>query len=175
MDELITVSTRSYEITPIGIRWTGPMTMDEGAKLGLLLQDISIAVPWCVGDWINKMETDFGEAASQILSLTGWTYSTLNVYRWVARSIPPENRRQGLPHAMHQLVAGKTLSEQKAFLDAAEAEKMTVSQGKRRLRELTGGGGTKWWALVEGADHEDAQRIVDESIARGRAARLIER
>jgi hypothetical protein len=174
-EDIITVSGRNYEITPIGIRWTGPMTADEGARLGVLLYDITEALPWCVGDWANEMDTRFGEEAAQIMSYANWSLSTLRVYRWVASRVPPENRIPGVSFGVHQLVAKKPVPEQRALLDTALAESWTVTTAKQQIREREGAGGPVWWALIQCADQEDAQAMVDQAIIEGRGGKVVSR
>jgi hypothetical protein len=94
---------------------------------------------FAVGDALLYGEDRYGEQAAQAVDPSlGWSPETLNVYRWVARSIPREIRRMdriGIAH--HMLVAKADLSpsKKKHWLDKASADGEERAWTLARLRD----------------------------------------
>jgi hypothetical protein len=106
------VAERSYEILPMGLRFKAGTTYEQWERdLGGLLK-VERRIQWCVADALAWGSDVFGERASQALDPDSYTYQTLSTLAWVARKIPQERRRAGVPFSVHQEVAGLPPEEQ---------------------------------------------------------------
>jgi len=84
---------------------------------------------WAIGDALAAGEKRYGDTYTDALQLTGLSYSTLNVSRWVASRIP-KRMRHGPPVTFghHKLIAKDDFSpaEKEAWLNAAEDNDWTI-------------------------------------------------
>lgn len=91
-----------------------------------------------LGDALDFGEKAFGEAHAQAIDQTRQLMrlhaKTVENAAWIARSVPPENRREELSFAHHEVVAKLEPPEQKTWLDKAEAEALTVAALKKEVR-----------------------------------------
>ena len=99
-------------------------------------------LPWTVGDWIFYGEDAFGsDAVWQHLDSLGMDYARLSNYAWLARSIPPGERRADVSWSAHRLVATRALPPEARALILLRAsnEGLTTAQVAEIVRETTGG------------------------------------
>ena len=107
------------KIGPTGMTVLATPTFESWAGIGELLRTFDIGIAWAVGDWLNTGEAVFGDKAAQVIDHKAWSESTVTVYRWVAKSVLPENRRADLSHGHHMIVADLPANEQREWLERA--------------------------------------------------------
>lgn len=108
-----------FEITPKGLVVRGRPSFDAFDALGETLRTLEHSLAFVIGDFFREVENRFGEQASQILDHTGWSESTLRVYRWTATKVSPEDRNEALTFSHHQVVAALPPREQRQWLSQA--------------------------------------------------------
>jgi N6-adenosine-specific RNA methylase IME4 len=122
-------------VTETALALPATLSFEEWERTGLLLGRISRACQWWIGDWLNYGERRYGEKYAQALDATGLDYSTLTGMAWVAKSVETCRRRQTLPWSHHAEVAALDPAEQDEWLARAEAERLSVHNLRRALRE----------------------------------------
>lgn len=127
-----------FKITPTGLAIVKKPSFDVCQDFGEMLRVVDRAVQFAVGDFINYIEAEFGEEASQIVDASDWSESTVRVYRWVAAKVEPHRRREELTFAHHQLVAELEPIEQVNWLERAatgsDGHSWSVSDFRKMLR-----------------------------------------
>lgn len=101
------------------------LSFDEWQQAGEMLGRISRACQWWIGDWINFGEARYGEKYTQAMETTGYEYSTLNSFRYVAQQIEPVRRRTNVSFTHHAEVAALEPAEQDRWLEHAEREDLS--------------------------------------------------
>lgn len=153
-------------------------TFEEWAGMGAWLRAADKCMAWYIGDWLLLGESLFGESASQMIDageLTGWSASTLGVYRWVSASIPPTRRRPELDYGHHQIIAAMPADIQDQLLSAAADGPdgvWSVRKLKAHIRTLAGTGEHTYWIIVGAKSEEDADDLVEQMLAAGRPAKV---
>ena len=92
-----------------------------------------------LGDALDFGEQAFGEQSAQAIDQTRAVMrlagKTLQNASWIARSIPPQNRKlDTLSFAHHEVVAKLEPEEQAKFLNLAEAEGLTQADLKKQVK-----------------------------------------
>ena len=97
------------------------------------------ALQWAIGDVLVAGEKRYGSTYTDMLAATGYSYSTLNVNRWVASRVPKAMRRPGLPHSTHKIIAADNIPplEKKQWLDAAEENEWTTEELREAIEDDT--------------------------------------
>lgn len=90
------------------------------------------AMPWWLGDLINMGEAKYGEKYAQVVEVTGVPVEQLANYANVARKVSFRNENLSWSH--HKHVAPLEPSEQREWLDTAEAEGWTSSELRDHLK-----------------------------------------
>ena len=119
------------ELSTSGLKITKKLTYDQWEQVGKSLKHIQGCIQWWIGDWLRYGEAEYGEKYSQAMDETDYEYGTLRNSVYVAGSIPPERRVEGLSFSHHAQVAALPPAEQDEKLKQACHDKMTV----RQLRE----------------------------------------
>ena len=162
---------------PPCLRLTDDCTFETWESLGAWLRTVEGSIQWWVGDWLNFGECHYGERYAQALDATGWTLSTLEVYAWVAKRVPVENRRLDLSFSHHKVVAQLPPAEQQALLTTAaagdaEGGAWTYERLAREVRQARTGV-RPVWVLVQATDAADAEALVERFTLDGRKARIV--
>jgi N6-adenosine-specific RNA methylase IME4 len=110
------------------------LSFEDWERTGALLGRIGRACQWWIGDWLNFGERKYGEKYSQAMEATGYEYSTLNSFRYVAQQIELVRRRTSLSWSHHETVAALDPPEQDDWLEKAAAEGWSVSELRRQLK-----------------------------------------
>lgn len=113
---------RFFKVTPTGLTVTGRPSLEICGDLGEFLRVFEKSIQFSIGDYVNWVESMYGEEASQLIDSSAWSESTIKVYRWVTAKIAPQNRRMeaGLSFGHHQLVAELEPSQQVLWLERAQ-------------------------------------------------------
>jgi hypothetical protein len=107
------------------------MDLEQWSRQGRRLGAVGRAVAWWIGDWLRYGNERWGERYVRAARLTGYDVQTLTNMVYVASSIPPDERRQGLSWSHHAELAALEPGERQKWLDRAESERLSV----RCLRE----------------------------------------
>jgi hypothetical protein len=92
------------------------------------------ALRWWWGDWYAFGERKYGEVSSQGEDLSGLSVKSLWNCTWVSNKVETSRRREDLPWAHHEAVAGLEPSEQDRLLDKAEQERLKYHQLRQLVR-----------------------------------------
>ena len=180
MNSLARIDAFAADDERLGLVVVRHPTWDEYDGLGAYLRAAEKQMAWLIGDWVNLGEQVFGEQAAQAYGGPGdcWSEKTLAVYAWVCRSIPPARRRKELQFAHHQIVAALPPDEQDKWLEAAASDPdgiWSTRELSRAIKEANTGVATKLWVLASAKDPQDAEWLVGQLMADGRAAKVVER
>ena len=97
-----------FQITPAGLTVTGEPSFEQCQALWDGLTTLEKGIQFAIGDAMRYFKKRWGERAAQIVSdATGWSFSTLSNYEWVATHVAADNRMldRGLSFRHHQVVA----------------------------------------------------------------------
>jgi hypothetical protein len=123
-------------VTPVAWRAQANLALEEwlesGRKLGLLGRN----VPWWIGDWLRYGNHAYGERYVRAARVTGYDTQTLMNMVYVASRFQPTRRRGNLSWSHHAEVTALDPAEQDAWLDRAEAERMSVRCLRQEIRGL---------------------------------------
>ncbi len=155
------VTLGKFEFSPSGMKVIGKPDIEEWAAALHIVSVLERGLAFCVGDMLEYGEAKFGELAAQYIDARHWSAETIRNYRWVAKSVPLQNRMidRGLSVAHHQIVAGLPVPEQRKWLRKAlteDAEPWTVARLRSALREGGDVVPTAWYAVVQ-CDSEDTR------------------
>lgn len=117
------------------------LAFEDWEGIGRVLGQIETAHQWWMGDWWNYGERQYGEMASQAITL-GIEPDTLSNMAAVAERVEMPRRRGNVSWSHHQAVAYLGPEEQVGWLDRVEADGLTVNDLRaaiRRSRVLTVG------------------------------------
>ena len=118
---------------------TDSITEADWIAMGAPLANVKRATPFYIGDWLtfgqnkNFIQSDKYDHAEKV---TGMRRSTLKLYAFVSRNVPPLVRTNGLSFAHHQLVASLSTEEQTTWL--AKAKGLTVKRFRTFLQTYAG-------------------------------------
>lgn len=168
----------AFKGNPTGLELVRQPSFEEWDALGCWLRAANTSLPWLVGDWANLGSSIFGEQASQgfdVEEATGWTPTTIGVYAWVCKSIPPERRRADLSFAHHQVLAALDGPEQTKWLEAAATDPdgvWSTRELKRAIKTAGDGKPAEVWVVVSAKDAADAEWLVGQMVSQGRTAKV---
>ena len=117
------------------LRLSTTMSFSEWVSAGQRLARISQGAAWALGDWLLFGQAHYGERYRNALSVTQFDYQTLRNYAWVARSVPPSRRRDGLSFQHHAEVASLSEAEQELWLGRAERLGWSRNRLRRELAD----------------------------------------
>jgi len=132
--QIVTTTTGVW--SPIG--WAAPeeMTFDDWLNVGMALSEMTKAIHWWVGDWVNAGEARWGERYAQALGATEFVYGTLANDAWVTRRVPFSLRNENLSWTHHVVVAAlDTLDERREWLEMAAANDWSTRTLREKIRE----------------------------------------
>lgn len=156
--EILVSLERLGAATATSLDLPADMSYDRYEALGVALGRAHRTVTWMIGDWINFGERAYGEKYAQAVEATNMTPATLMNYASIARKVPRERRREGVPFSVHALVAPLPPREQKEWLDRTERNEWTREELREQLR-----GKQSVSAPVVVPDLEEAARFLVDS------------
>jgi hypothetical protein len=120
-DALVASSSDSYQVTTVGLRFSGVMPYEEWESLGPTLGKGARGYSWSIGDWLVYGEWKFGEKYAQAMESTGLSLGRLRNLSWLANKVPIHVRHEALSMSHHEAVAPLPVKHQMTMLDIAEA------------------------------------------------------
>lgn len=115
------------------------LAFNEWLEAGEKLKTFERRILWCLGDWLNYGEKQYGETYSQALDATDYSYQTLRDSAWVSGQIELSRRRDNLSFSHHKEVAALEPSDQDRFLTAAEEHSLTREELRRAVTDYKRG------------------------------------
>ena len=137
MMELITAPVVDVQVTETAWVPQGDMPFEQWVSAGHELQRLFRSIQWLVGDWLLYGEGHYSGRYDQAIDVTGLDVTTLMNVTRVSRCIPPPRRRAQLSWSHHEAVASLPACEQDEWLQAAEAEHMTVARLRSSMQKRT--------------------------------------
>lgn len=151
-DGLAPVHMGKFTFTPAGLSVEGTPSFEEWAEAMGVLAVLERGLAFVAGDLMIFGEREFGERAAQIIDARSWSASTVKVYTWLARSVPPQNRMldRGLTIAHHLAVAALEPPAQAKWLKqaCADPEPWSVGQLKAAVKHGSVQDETAWLIVV---------------------------
>lgn len=137
-DDLRPLELEYFTLGPNGLVVKGDPPFEAWAGIGDMVASMTRGLAFIIGDWVNCGERLYGEKAAQIIDARKFSEKTVSNFRWLAASIPPENRRTDvLTFSHHQVVAQLPPVTQKEWLDKAAKGRgglpLTVAQLRAEL------------------------------------------
>jgi hypothetical protein len=167
---------KGFTITVNGLLVKGKPPFARWDEMQRVLRVTDKASPLAIGDLFNSAEEAWGEEYAQLCDATEWSEKTVNVYRWVAKSVPLAVRRMdrlGVRH--HMVVAHLTAAQQAKWLDAAADDDQPWSVA--RLKKALENGGdvapSGWYVLVQCQSEIDQQSFLDKQTLDGRTCKAV--
>ncbi len=132
-----TIVSGNRGFTPLAYLPPADITFEQWESDGEFIRAVERMKNFFVGDWLNAGEWRWGEKYAQALDEFQWGgMDKLRKLAWVARNVPPQNRRMGLTWSHHHAVASiDNLQEQADWLDWAEAHQMTAADLSAMVKE----------------------------------------
>ncbi|MHB8491200.1 MAG: hypothetical protein ACYDA6_03155 [Solirubrobacteraceae bacterium] len=127
-------AARSGKVSAVAWQPRTPLALQdwvaEGRRIGLM----SRSSPWWIGDWLRYGTANWGELYSEAAKITGYDPKTLRNMRYVASRIDLSLRKDTLTFSHHALLASLDPPEQRAWLDRALADRLSVEDLRLELR-----------------------------------------
>ncbi len=157
---LIRTLEESGALTPTNLDLSSVPDLDYETceALAAFLGHVNHASRWWIASLIIYSEEVHGEAVAQIADATGLAPTTLENISSIGRRVPPSVRRPNLSFSVHAEVASLKPFEQIEWLDVAEAEHLTKSELRSRIRAVRQSDGSE--VLEPTVTVEEAARAV---------------
>jgi N6-adenosine-specific RNA methylase IME4 len=121
-----------FQLTPTGLVVTGKPSFDEWQQCGDALVRMETASQWWLGDWLNAGAKRYHDKYDDAVAALPYERDTLKHYAYVARHVASCLRKHDVPYKVHEEVASLPPEQQRAILQRADEEGLTV----RAVREL---------------------------------------
>ena len=147
MNQVLHLPTPKANISPIGLQFTGDLTLDEWKSLAPSLGQAARSVAFVIGDWLVYGDSLFGtdgppnkRVASALYEFatkhTGIDITTLQNFAYVSRNVPYPLRTEQLSWEHHRLIAKLPEPEQANWIETCISENQTGQRmSTRRLRK----------------------------------------
>jgi hypothetical protein len=123
--------------------WAPPRELElaEWIRQGRRLGALGRAGNWWLGDWVRYGNARYGERYETAARVTGYEVQSLMNMAYVASRFEISRRRETLSWSHHAEVAALDPSDQDAWLDRAERERLSVLalRVERRIAEPAAG------------------------------------
>ena len=170
-----------FSVSVNGLVIDGHPEFEDWERLGQTLRTAERGIQFAIGDFLNAVETELGERASQIVDYSeGWSEKTCDVYRWVAKRIAKDRRRMDrLTIRHHLVVATCTPAKQPEWLEKpandSEESPWTIKRLVEAMKEGEDLPPTALWVLVFCKSEEDQSGLMSSLEAQGRTVKAVER
>jgi hypothetical protein len=170
-----------FQITATGLTVSGDPSFETCENLWAALKTLEKSLAFAIGDAIRYFEARFGERASQIIDASGLSDESCRVYRWLAESVPADNRMidRGLTVKHHLAVARLPPADQARWLRKALHGDGDAQWSAARLKAEVDSNGlepeTAYWVLVRANSKADQERLLKSLHLDGRECKAIER
>lgn len=124
-------------VSAIGLDLPADITYERYEALMVALGRAHRAVAWVVGDGLIQGEGLFPERYAQAAEATKLAPQTLMNYASVARRVPKERRRPGIPFGVHAEVASLPPAEQVEWLDRVVANDWRREELRQNIRPVS--------------------------------------
>lgn len=135
--------TRYFEFSETGFQTLSAPPMEVCGDLSEFLKIVHSGIQWMIGDYVNLVESLFGEKASQMVDAAHLPEASIKVYRWVAAKVEPARRRKELSFEHHVAVAALESTQQvfwlQKALDGDDGAKWSSARLKREIKNADGG------------------------------------
>jgi hypothetical protein len=121
-------------LTPVSWEPREGLSFEDWVGHGRRLGATARAVGWWIGDWVRFGNVRYGERYSRAARITGYDAQTLMNMAWVASRFEISRRREKLSWSHHAELVALDDDDQEAWLDAAEANRMSVRSLREELR-----------------------------------------
>ncbi len=136
--ETVVINYNSFGVsgfTSVGYAAPSGISYEEWIRAGEAIRRIDRFKNFAIGDWLLTGEQKFGEMYSQAMDDFEWgSYDKVTKLVWVARKVPPENRRTDLTWTHHHHVAGLLPCEQKEWLQYAAEYKLSGEELRESIK-----------------------------------------
>jgi hypothetical protein len=118
------------------VAWTPQTDLEHPAWVaaGRRLGAIGRAAQWWVGDWVRYGTARWGERYVEAARITGYDVHSLRNMAYVAGRFELSLRRDNLTWSHHALLASLEPGEQRAWLNRASQDRLSVSDLRIELR-----------------------------------------
>lgn len=125
-----------FTLAGTGLMVQGHPTFDEFAGVGDFVQRAHKAAGWWLADWIayGEARAEWKDRFDALMGVDQLTEQTVRQYRYIAKSIPPSNRIDGVGFGHHAVVASLPVTEQAHWLETAKIEGWSQRELRRELR-----------------------------------------
>jgi hypothetical protein len=133
------------------VAWLPPSDLGQAEWLatGRRLGAIGRCSQWWIGDWIRYGTARWGEKYVEAARITGYDVTSLRNMAWVAAQFDLSLRSDKLSWSHHVLLAPLATDEQRAWIERAIDERLSVADLRLELRarghgsrgKAAGGGG----------------------------------
>jgi len=123
------------ELSDIAWQPAHEITFDEWRMRGEFLQRVGRAMSWWIGDHVLYGRRHFKDRVPEAMDFSGYRKETVDNLAWVAESIPPDQRREGLSWSHHHLTVAMSRAERTVWLDLAATESLTVNRLRARIND----------------------------------------
>jgi hypothetical protein len=149
----------AFEVSAVGLKVRGEVSLEEWEEAGRQLVKLNGSVMWWVGDWACYGAGRFGEKYDAVIAATGYEYQSIANAKWVASRVKFSRRRENLSFGHHAEVASLSAGAQRDWLKRAEQEGWSVRDlrsqlGERRVTGREEDATDEWWtppAIIERA------------------------
>jgi len=131
---------------PVGVVWPRrPLSFEAWAEGFGNWQMIAKAIPWVLGDYLNKGDQLFGETYTQAIEWTGYGLERLKRYKFTAAHVPmfgPSgalHRIVGLDWTHHRITESLSIGKQAFWLASALDNNWTTREMADALRGASSG------------------------------------
>ena len=123
--------------TKTSLKLSEQTTIEQWAETGNMLYQAGQKMSWWLADWAAFGERKYGQL-KEFCELNGINYSTISNAATAAKSVESSRRRELLSFSHHVEVSALKPKDQSRFLKMAEAEKLSVSELRKRIRQWQG-------------------------------------
>lgn len=129
------ITLPGFTLTPHGLQIDDGVTESQWENCGEVLDTMSKATQWAIGDWYLHGEQEWGRKYDDCQERFGIEYQTVANLVSVARKFEFSRRRENLTWSHHEEVAGLDPFEADLLLDEAEEQEWTRKQIRAARRQ----------------------------------------
>jgi hypothetical protein len=118
------------------VAWLPPSDLGQAEWLltGRRLGAIGRCSQWWIGDWVRYGTARWGEKYVEAARVTGYDVASLRNMAWVATQFDSSLRSDKLSWSHHVLLAPLTTDQQRAWIERAIDERLSVADLRLELR-----------------------------------------
>lgn len=150
-EEAVATTQPALSFSATGLVVSGEVTYEIWMEALLRAVSMRSALTWAIGDLVIYGQAAYGETYAQAEAATGMDYATLKNVAYVARAVPPAERKIELTWRHHYLTASMEAEERQTWLQRAIDERMNTEELRVAIRDARQAA----LAIEEGA-HTDA-------------------